>query len=178
MVTQELINRCRQSDRAAQKALYEALSPRMMAVCRRYMGSREEAEDVLQEGFVTLFSKLDSYRGDGSFEGWARRVFVTTALMELRRTDALKLSDSIDADFDMTGELPGQIQEIGYKELVAMVASLPSGFRTVFNMFVMEGIPHSEIASALGISEVTSRTQLSRAKACLQKMIKERNERR
>ena len=87
---------CKQGERKAQKALFEALSPKMMAVCLRYMGNREDAEDVLQEAFIILFTKLDSYQGAGSFEGWARRIFVNTALMHLRRTDALGLSDDIE----------------------------------------------------------------------------------
>ena len=89
----KLIESCREGDRAAQKVLYERLAPRMFPVCIRYIGDREAAEDVLQDGFVTLFTRLDSYKGEGSFEGWARKIFVTTALMELRRKDALMMSD-------------------------------------------------------------------------------------
>ena len=86
---------CKQEDRRAQKALFDALSPKMMALCLRYMGNREDAQDVLQEGFITLFTKIDSYEGAGSFEGWARRIFVNTALTHLRKTDPLGLSDDI-----------------------------------------------------------------------------------
>ena len=91
----QLIEACRKGDRAAQRALYDRLAPRMFPVCIRYIGDRSLAEDTLQDGFVTLFTRLDSYKGEGSFEGWARRIFVTTALMSLRKKDALKVSDEL-----------------------------------------------------------------------------------
>ena len=138
------------------------------------MGDRDAAQDVLQDGFVTLFSKIDSYSGVGSFEGWARTVFVSTALMALRKKDLLRDSEDIDAARGMVGSDAGAIQDIGYKELLKMVAKLPAGFRTVFNMYVMEGYSHKEIAEALDISEVTSRSQLQRARVLLQKKILER----
>ena len=131
------------------------------------------AEDVLQEGFITLFTKLKSYKGDGSFEGWARRIFVTTALMSLRKKDALKMSEELDAVRGMKADTTSQMQNIGYKELMELVVSLPPGFRTVFNMYAIEGYSHKEIGEMLGISETTSRTQLSRAKTWLQNKLKE-----
>lgn len=145
----------------------------MYPLCIRYVGDRELAEDILQDGFITLFSKLKDYKGDGSFEGWARKIFVNTALMSLRKKDALKMSDELEAVKGMKDELPSQNQNIGYKELMKLVTSLPPGFRTVFNMYSIEGYSHKEIAEILGISETTSRTQLSRARIWLQKKIKE-----
>ena len=170
----QLINSCKKGDRAAQRVLYDRLAPRMFPVCIRYVGDRTLAEDILQDGFVTLFTRLDSYKGDGSFEGWARRIFVTTALMYLRKKDALKMSDDLEAARGLKTEVTGQIANIGYKELMEMVMDLPTGFRTVFNMYAVEGYSHKEIADILGISEVTSRTQYSRARAILQSKIKER----
>jgi RNA polymerase sigma-70 factor (ECF subfamily) len=145
----------------------------MFPVCIRYIGDRTQAEDVLQEGFITLFTKLKDYKGEGSFEGWARRIFVTTALMSLRKKDALKMSEDLDALRGMKAETTSQIQNIGYKELMNLVMSLPPGFRTVFNMYAVEGYSHKEIGDMLGISETTSRTQYSRARAWLQNKIKE-----
>ena len=171
----KLIESCKKVDRAAQKAMYDRLAPRMFPVCIRYVGDRTLAEDILQDGFVTLFTRLDSYKGDGSFEGWARRIFVTTALMYLRKKDALKMSDDLESATGMKTEVSGQLENIGYKELMEMVMSLPTGFRTVFNMYAVEGYSHKEIADILGITEVTSRTQYSRARATLQNKIKERN---
>ena len=169
----ELIRSCIEGDRKSQKALYDRLAPRMFPVCIRYIGDRDQAQDVLQEGFITLFGKLKAYKGEGSFEGWARRVFITTALMALRKKDALKMSEELDTARGMKAETVSQTQQIGYKELMKLITSLPTGFRTVFNLYSIEGYSHKEIAEMLGISETTSRTQLSRARIWLQKKIKE-----
>ena len=159
-------------DRRAQKAIYDALSGKMYAVCIRYMADREAAADILQDGFVTLFSKLDTFSGDGSFEGWARKIFVNTALMALRKKDVLKQSEDVDTAWNVTSGDPSAIQQISYNELMRMIAELPPGFRTVFNMYVVEGYSHKEIAEELGISENTSRSQLQRARVLLQSKIK------
>lgn len=169
----KLIKSCKEGDRAAQKVLYERLAPRMFPVCIRYIGDRELAQDVLQEGFITLFTRLDAFKGEGSFEGWARKIFITTALMELRRKDALKMSDELDVVRGMKTDTVSQLQKIGYKELMNLIATLPAGFRTVFNLYAVEGFTHKDISEMLGISETTSRTQLSRARAWLQNKIKE-----
>lgn len=170
----QLIESCIKGDRASQKVLYDRLAARMFPVCMRYVGDREQAEDVLQDGFVTLFTRLDTYKGEGSFEGWARKIFVTTALMNLRKKDALKMSDDLEAARSLKAETSSQIQNLGYKELMNMIMELPAGFRTVFNMYAIEGYSHKEIGEMLGISETTSRTQLSRARISLQNKIKER----
>lgn len=147
----------------------------MFPVCLRYVSDRSMAEDIMQDGFITLFTKLGSYKGDGSFEGWARRIFVTTALMALRKKDALKMSDELDSVRGMKTDTYSQIQNLGYKELMKLIMSLPTGFRTVFNLYAVEGYSHKEIADMLGITETTSRTQLSRARIWLQKKIEERD---
>lgn len=170
----QLIASCIKGDRASQKALYDRLAPRMFPVCIRYVGDRTVAEDVLQDGFVTLFTRLKDFKGDGSFEGWARKIFVTTALMNLRKKDALKMSDDLEAARGLKAETSTQVQNIGYKELMNLITELPPGFRTVFNMYAIEGFSHKEIGQMLGISETTSRTQLSRARIWLQNKIKER----
>lgn len=168
----DLIEACKRSERSAQRRLYDFLSPKMFPLCLRYMGDRDSAEDILQEGFVTLFTKLDSFTGEGSFEGWARKIFVNTALMSLRRTDALKLSDDLETAWGVSSENESAVQTMGYKELMGLISQLPAGFRTVFNMYVIEGYSHKEIAGMLGISEATSRSQLQRARMMLQKKIK------
>lgn len=170
-----LLDSCIKGEREAQRVLYDRLASRMFPVCIRYIGDRTLAEDVLQEGFITLFTKLKDYKGDGSFEGWARRIFVTTALMSLRKKDALKMSEELDVVRGMKAETTSQIQNIGYKELMELVMSLPPGFRTVFNMYAIEGYSHKEIAETLGITETTSRTQFSRARVWLQNKIQERD---
>ena len=168
----EWIEGAKSGDRRSQKAIYDLLSGKMYAVCLRYMGDRESAEDILQDGFVTLFSKLDSYSGEGSFEGWARKIFVNTALMSLRKKDALKGSEDVDAAYNITTDDPTALDRIGYKDLLKMIAELPPGFRTVFNMYVIEGYSHKEIGEELGISETTSRSQLQRARVLLQSKIR------
>mgnify|MGYP003307366882 CR=1 FL=1 len=166
-----LVEQSIKGNRNAQRKIFDALSSKMFAVCLRYMGDRESAEDVLQNGFVTLFSKIDTYSGEGSFEGWARKIFVNTALMSLRKKDALRQSEDVEAAWDVADESPTPIQKIGYSDLLRMISELPPGFRTVFNMYVIEGFSHKEIAESLGVSENTSRSQLQRARAMLQKKI-------
>ena len=170
---QDLLRLAKNGNPRAQKAIFDRLAPKMSAVCLRYMGDPMAAEDVLQDGFVTLFSKLDSFSGVGSFEGWARKIFVNTALMSLRKSDVLKDSGDIEEARSLTGGGTTAMQDIGYKELMEMVAALPTGFRTVFNMYVIEGYSHKEIGEALGISENTSRSQLQRARTLLQSKIRE-----
>lgn len=168
-----MIERCLRRDRKAQKELYELYAPRMLALCQRYTGSREEAQDVMQDGFVTLFSQLDRFRGQGSFEGWARKIFVTTALMYLRRHDVLDNSEDITASNFSPDSGEDTLGQLGYKELMKLVSSLPPGARAVFNMFVIEGYSHKEISEMTGISEISSRSQLNRARQWLQKKIME-----
>ncbi|MBR4978000.1 MAG: RNA polymerase sigma factor [Bacteroidales bacterium] len=170
----QLIESCKRGDRASQKVVYDRLASRMFPICIRYAGDRESAQDILQDGFITLFTKLDDFKGDGSFEGWARRIFVTTALMYLRKKDALKMSDELDLARGMKADTVSQMQNLGYKELMTLILTLPPGFRTVFNLYALEGYSHKEISEMLGISETTSRTQLSRARLWLQNKIKER----
>ena len=171
---EELAAACKDGKRDAQKRLFDTLAPKMMAVCLRYMGNREDAEDVLQEGFVTLFTKLDSYNGSGSFEGWARKVFVNTALMHLRKNDVLGVSDDIEEARSLFTEEATPLQKMGYKELMGLISSLPPDARTVFNMYVVEGYSHKEIAATLGCTEATSRSKLQRARFQLQEMISKR----
>ena len=169
----KLIRSCIDGDRRSQKVLYDRLAPRMFSLCIRYVSDRELAEDVLQDGFITLFTRLDSYKGDGSFEGWARKIFVTTALMSLRKKDALKMSEELEVVRGMKADTTTQMENIGYKDLMKLITQLPPGFRTVFNMYTVEGYSHKEISEMLGISETTSRTQFSRARSWLQNKIKE-----
>ncbi len=171
----ELLESCKKGDRKAQKSLYDLLAPKMMALCMRYAGSRELAEDLLQDGFVTLFSKMGNFKNEGSFEGWARRVFVTTCLMYLRKNDVLRMSEDISEARKLSSSEPGQMEEISYRELMSLVMELPPGFRAVFNMYAVEGYSHKDISEQLGISETTSRTQFSRARTWLRKRLEEKN---
>lgn len=171
---EDWIEGAKRGDMRSQKAIYDFLSAKMFAVCMRYMGDKEQAEDILQDGFVTLFSKLDSFSGAGSFEGWARKIFVNTALMSLRKKDLLRNTEDVSEARGIESDTPTVIENIGYKDLMKMISELPPGFRTVFNMYVLEGYSHKEIAQELGVSETTSRSQLQRARVLLQSKIKDR----
>ena len=151
--------------------MYELLAPRFFPVCIRYVGDRTVAEDVLQEGFVALFAKLETYSGSGSFDGWARRIFINASLMYLRKNDVLKDSQDITEIRKMSSDGENALERIGYKELMGLITTMPVGYRTVFNLYVLEGFSHKEIADMLRITESTSRTQLSRGRIWLQDRI-------
>lgn len=167
----DLIKGCLQGERRMQEELYKRFSPRMYAVCLRYAGNAEEAEDILQEGFIKIFKKLDSFRGDGSFEGWLRRIFVNTAIEHFRRKRYL-MPVTEKEENTIEGKYTSVLDELGAKDIMLLVQELSPGYRTVFNMYVVEGYTHKEIADILGISEGTSKSQLSRAKVILQDMVR------
>ena len=171
----ELIAQCLKNDALAQKHMYEWLAPRMHALCFRYIADREAARDVLHDGFITLFSKLDTYKGEGSFEGWARRIFITASLMYLRKNDILKHADQLEEAGERVPYDSGIVEQMDARTLMDLVQEMPAGFRTVFNMYAVEGYSHQEIAMELGITEGGSRSQLSRAKIWLKEKLKEYN---
>lgn len=166
------VRRCLQNDRLAQREVYEMLADKMFAVCLRYTGDRETARDVLHDGFITLFSRMDTFKGEGSFEGWARRIFVTTALMHLRKSDILKRTEELESPAAARLQAPeSSAGPLEAAELLKLIARMPAGFRTVFNLYAIEGYSHQEIAKALNISEGGSRSQLSRARLWLQERL-------
>jgi RNA polymerase sigma factor (sigma-70 family) len=167
----DLIKGCLEGDRRMQEELYRRFSPRMYAVCLRYAGNAEEAEDILQEGFVKVFKKLGSFRSEGSFEGWVRRVFVNTAIEHFRRKRYL-MPVTEKEENTIEGKYTSVLDELAEKDILSLVQELSPGYRTVFNMYVVEGYTHKEIADMLGISEGTSKSQLSRAKVILQDMVR------
>ena len=173
MDEKKLIESCKNNDSRAQRQLYETFARKMMSVCLRYAGNRETAEDFLQEGFIRVFSSIQSYNYEGSFEGWIRRIFVNTALEALRRNDLLRNGVELEALEPQQEADYSAVDRISADELMELIAQLPPGFRTVFNMFAVEGYSHREIAQALHITESTSRSQYTRAKRLLQKWIQE-----
>ncbi len=168
----DLIHGCMEGNRRMQEELYRRFSPRMYAVCLRYAGNAEEAEDILQEGFIKVFKKLGSFRGDGSFEGWIRRIFVNTAIEHFRRKRYLQPVTEKE-ESTLEGKSLSALDGLAEKDILALVQELSPGYRTVFNMYVVEGYTHKEIGDMLGISEGTSKSQLSRAKVILQDMVKQ-----
>lgn len=167
----DLIEGCLRGDRKMQYGLYQQFAPKMYGVCLRYAGNAEEAEDILQEGFIKIFNKIGSYRGDGSFEGWIRRIFVNTAIEHFRKKTYLQPITEVEEN-TMEGKYLSVLDKLAEKDIIQLVQQLSPGYRTVFNMYVVEGYTHKQIAEALGISEGTSKSQLSRAKQILQDMVK------
>lgn len=167
----QLIASCKQRDQRALRTVYERYAGKMLAVCRRYVNDLETAQDLMHDGFITVFEKMDEFRGDGSFEGWMRRIFVNTALGHLRKKDTLQEAEDIDLHYDIASVTPSALQSIEAEELMRCIEQLPPGYRTVLNLFAIEGYSHKEIAAQMGISEETSRSQFFRAKALLQKII-------
>lgn len=167
-----LIAGCRRGEPAARKELYERYAPAMMSLCMRYVGRRETARDLLQDGFIKLFTKIHTYSGAGAFGGWVRRIFVTTALEYLRASRSEQAELSLDAN-DYALEDPGEnaLDRLSADELMDCIACLPAGYRTVFNLHAIEGYAHHEIARMLHIQEVTSRTQFIRARNTLRKRV-------
>lgn len=172
---QELIRGCANGERKSQELLYARYSSKMYAICYRYTKDLHQAEDVLQDGFVKVFRNIHKFRGDGSFEGWVKRIFINTSIEHYRKAVAMYPI----TDFENVTVPPINnhiLEKIAAEELMKMVQQLADGYRTIFNLYVVEGYPHGEIAKMLNISEGTSKSQLARARYILQKMIKQRTE--
>lgn len=154
-----------------QKALYEYFAPKMFGVCMRYTNNKEVARDLLQDGFIKVFTNFSSYKGSGSLEGWLRKIFVNTSLEYLRKNDVLRNTNAIN-DYEHEVYLNDEILEkLSTNDVMRLICELPLGYRTVFNLFVIEGYSHKEIAKLLRINESTSRSQYVRAKQMLQKKL-------
>jgi len=165
------IQQCIAGCRKSQKELYDTFSSKMFVICLRYTKNQTDAEDVLQEGFVKLFKNLDKYRGDGSFEGWIRRIFVNTAIEHIRKnkTTMHDISDGIENS--IKDNYANALDNLFEKDIYQIASNLSDGYKTVFNMYAVEGYSHKEIANHLGITESTSKSQFSRAKAILRNLI-------
>ena len=166
-----IIKGCIKGDRKAQNLLYQKYKNQLFGICLRYARNRAEAEDLLQDGFIRIFSDLYQYRPIGSFDGWLRKVMVNVALQHIRRRKRLFPIINIDQISEVAQVDESVFVKFRTKALVKMIQKLPAGYRAVFNMYVIEGFSHKEIATELNISENTSKSQLSRAKAALRAMI-------
>lgn len=154
---------CEQNNRKAQQELYDYLSKKMFAVCLRYAKNHAEAEDILQTGFIKLYTKLDLYKGKGSLEGWTRRIMIHTAI-EFHRRNKINFEEQSLLHNESIGSNDRTDDQTHYNDLLRLVQSLPIGYRTVFNLYAIEGYSHKEIAEMLKISEGNSKSQLSRAR--------------
>jgi len=170
---QKLIAACKRQDRQAQQMLYEQFSPSMFGLLRRYMKTREDAEDVLIDAFFKVLTNIDQYRGKGSFGGWIRRIVINEALMALRKKHNFNLTLEIQ-EFDMPAA-PKIEDKLAATDIKQLLQDLPTGYRTVFNLYVIEGYKHREIADLLGISINTSKSQLILAKKRMQQLLTEQS---
>lgn len=172
MTDEQLVEAILLQNASAQRLLYDRYARKMFGVCLRYAKGREEAEDLLQEGFIKIFQKLSSFKGEGALEGWIRRIIVNTALDYIRQQ---KLNWADIESIHEPGENAEVIDKIGATELLGLVQKLPTGFRTIFNLYAIEGFTHKEIGELLNISEGTSKSQYSRARGQLMLMVRELN---
>jgi len=166
----QLVKALRKQDPKAQRQLYEKYSSRMLGLCFRYVSDEMIAEDVMIEGFLRVFGKIDQFSEEGSFEGWIRRIMVNEALGHLRKQKRI-LEDPISDEVSNIPDYALADQNLNEQELLDLIGELPVGYRTVFNLYAIEGYTHSEIAELMGITESTSKSQLHRARALLQKMV-------
>ena len=168
----DLVKGCKRQKAKAQRMLYEKYAPTMLGLCRRYVRGEQEAEDVMINGFMKVFSKIDLFEGKGSFEGWMKRIMINESLGYIRKNKAMYLETDIEAA-DKEPDLDKLSTALETKDLLKMINELPSGYRTIFNLYAIEGYSHKEIGELLGINENTSKSQLSRARMQLQKKLLE-----
>lgn len=177
IVDESILEGCIAGKREAQYELYKKFASSMLALCFRYARNRDEAEDLLQEGFLKVFQKISSFRREGSFEGWMKRIMINNALNEIkknRRIPFLEDIEGINETLIVDPEEPeGNLNPVPADVLLEMIHSLPEGYRIVFTLYVVEDYSHREIASELNISENTSKTQLLKARRVLKNKLNE-----
>jgi len=167
----DLIRGCIEGNRQMQEELYNRFAPKMYAVCLRYANNTDDAQDLLQEGFIKVYRNLHRFRAEGSFEGWIRRVFVNSSIEHFRKKAILLSSVSDKEENTIENADISALDSMAEKDIIRLIQELSPGYRTVFNLYVVEGYSHKEIGEKLGISEGTSKSQLARAKAILQKKV-------
>lgn len=167
----DIIEGCKRKKNRYYSQLYERYSPALYAICLRYLKDENEALDCLQEGFLEIHNSIKNYRGDGSFEGWLKRLQVNVCLMYLRKKRKMKLESLNEETFVLAENDEEDDAPLSIKTMMSAIQHLPDGYRTVFNLFVIDGFTHQEIADKLSISEGTSKSQLARAKKILRKEL-------
>jgi RNA polymerase sigma factor (sigma-70 family) len=169
----DLIQGCINGDSQMQQILYDKFSPKMYGVCLRYAGNEDDASDILQEGFIKVFKNLSKFRGEGSFEGWIRRIFVNTSIEHFRKKVKLYNVTEVQENTIEDTNLDA-LDMLAAKDIINIINELSPGYKAVFNMHVIEGYSHQEIADIMGITEGTSKSQLARAKGVLKKLVEAR----
>jgi RNA polymerase sigma-70 factor (ECF subfamily) len=171
MTEEAILKGCLQNEAVAQKELYNRYSPKMLSVCYRFAHNREDAEDMLQEGFIKVFSQMHTFENRGAFEGWIRRIIVHTCINILKKNK--KFNESVDIIHATAVQVREDIVPsiVQAKQVVECIRMLPVGYRTVLNLYAIEGYNHREISNMLDIEESTSRSQYTRAKAMLEDIL-------
>jgi len=172
LTDEELIKGCIQEDESCQRELFRRYPGTMLGVCQRYARSAADAEDIVQDAFIKVFEKIYQFKSEGSFEGWIRRVFINSSIEHLRRKKMTLSNVSEKEENTIENADISALDNLAEKDIINLIQDLSPGYRTVFNLYVIEGYSHKEIAEALGISEGTSKSQYSRAKVHLQNMLK------
>lgn len=155
----------------SQKLFFERFAPTMFAICLKYMGNEDDAQDTLQDGFIKVFLKLPDFKNEGSLEGWVRRIFVNTCLDNIRKKQKTKSNIEISEVTNSVGFLDVELQNLELQELMSLIQSMPKGYKRVFSMFAIEGYSHKQIAEELGINENTSKSQFLRARSFLRERL-------
>lgn len=175
LTEEQLVKECISGNAIAHKKFYDLFAKKMMGVCLRYSSNPDEAQDVLQDGFIKVFSKLPKFVNKGSLEGWVRRIMVNTALDQYRKNKKFQKDVEIDAVSFKLEQRDFIIETINANDLLKIIQTIPKGYRVVFNLFAIEGYSHKEIAEQLGVTESTSKSQYSRAKKMLRKLLVDNN---
>lgn len=171
MTDEQIVKGCLENNEQIQRELFERFKNKMMGVCLRYTDDADEAQDILQNGFIKVFENIHTFKGTGVLEGWIRKIMVNTALNNYRKKKHERNHLDVDSVDYLLEANTYEFETLAAKDLLGIINTLPTGFRTVFNLYAIEGYSHKEIAAQLGISEGTSKSQYSRAKAHLQKII-------
>lgn len=167
----QVIEGCKRGDRKFQEILYHQFTAKLYAICWRYAPNAETAQDLLQEGWIKVFNNIEKYRGDGSFEGWLKRIFVNTSIEFFRKKANNMYVVTENENIQLPTLTENAIDQLQEEDILRVIQTLSNGYRTIFNMYVIEGFTHKEIAEQLGISEGTSKSQLARAKQILQQKV-------
>lgn len=172
---EKLVKGCLKGDALYQKTMFDKFSPRMLGIAQRYTKNSDEAHDILQETFIKVFNNLAKYKHSGSLEGWVRKICVNSSLDFLRRNKNIKFNDDVDDyEYKLQSTQTNVLDKLAAEDLLDVLNELPEGYKTVFNLFVIDGYSHKEIAEQLEISVNTSKSQFSRARGLLKKMIVEK----
>lgn len=170
-VDERLIRKCIRGENQAIEKLYRLVSAGLFGICLRYANSREDAQDLLHDGFLKIMNNLKYFRWEGSFEGWLRRIIVNVAINYYHRSNIIQLKEYESVDFKIEGFELSALEKMSQQELLKLISQLPAGYRIVFNLYAIEDFSHKEIAEMLGISESTSKSQYRKARLKLQELV-------